>query len=218
MAILLDQCQNLQIKSVHGNTPLHYACANGNTETTQLLLEHSVAREFMSLDSKCSVDITPLYELCNNEDHTALHAMEFILDFSVRNKIVINMNAEENLAFTTPLHCICSNGSIELLKLVFNHPGTKHTIDIGAQNSKGKTLMHVACRYKQIEIVKFILDYSFENNIDLDLNATDDDDLSALRYLFNFNTKTQTEILPISLEMFKLILNHPAAQDINIKD
>ena len=219
VAILLDQCQNLRIKSYHGATPLHIACQLGHTDTIQLLLEHSVAKKLMSFDSKCCDNMTPLYHLCwhsDSGDRTVLHAMEFILDFSVKNKIDINLNSDGNSERMTPLHRICSNGSIELLKLVFNHPASKNTINIGAQTSEGRTLMHDACRSRRIEIVKFILDYSFENNIALDLNVTDDDGCSALWDLF-YN-EFETDMLPTSFDVLELILNHPVAQDIKIED
>ena len=208
VGILLDQCQNLRIKDYHGETPLHIACTFGHIDTIQLLLEDSVAREFMSLDSKCnSFNSTPLHGLCENGDRTALHAMEFILNFSVNNEIDINLNAEDHKS-ETPLHYICKYGNLNLLKLVFNHPATKNTINISAQNSVGKTLMHVACRYKQIEIVKFILDYSFENNIALDLvNAIDNDGW----LLPNVGE-------PIVGDLLEIILNHPVAQNIKIEE
>ena len=211
VTILLNQCHNLRIESYYKKTPLHYACQYGSKETIQVLLQHPVSKELMSLDSICDIDQTPMHELCHNNEQS-LKAMEFVLDFSIQNKIDINLKAEDCNKWT-PIHYICQCGSTKLLKLVLDHPATKNMIDINATNSEGKTLFHVACWYKQIEVAKFILDYSFEKNLDLDLNAVTEDDYSALRYACIADFPKSTE----SKELLELILYHPIAKNINIR-
>ena len=137
--------------NIHGYTPLHFVCEEGDLELVSLILSD---REYRS-DMQCSDGKTPLHSVCSSKKVT----------FSMRSKIVKMLLAHQPSLVSaidntgcTALHFAVTTGDSETVSLLLS---TKASL-INVQDDQGLTPLHYAClktRENNEEVIKLLLSY-----------------------------------------------------------
>lgn len=175
---LLEKCGNEQ-------TVLHLAAQNDHDKVARLLLEHNgvdkqakdkIGRTPFHIAAAHHVDVIQLFldhkvekEIRDNEGNTVLHlATASGREGNVKLLIDNGFNTDAiNNAGESPLHIACSQGNISITTLLLCHE-SRETINasnnggrtpINAKNLKGRTALHHASKRGHDEVVKLLLDY-----------------------------------------------------------
>ncbi|KAI5332768.1 hypothetical protein L3X38_022897 [Prunus dulcis] len=141
--ILVSKNRDL-IKEVDGIgwTPLHYAAFTGNVEATQLLMESdSSASYIMDLSSKMSALHVAAYA-----GHTKV--MEELIRYQPDTCDLVNSKGQ------TVLHSAILGGQGKVVKYILRTP--KLTGLINEADEDGNTPLHIAVKYKKVEIISIL--------------------------------------------------------------
>ena len=168
----IEKCHcDPQIKNSKGALPLHIACCS-----------EWVPLEVVQLLSKCDVNtgLGSSWEFDYCYENTGLTSMKLVRGDTplhiacLRNSIeIVKYLTEEchcdpqiqNCQGVLPLHIACSSGSLEMVKLV-SHCNTNTRITSTCtlisrsimKEVEGDTPLHIACRYKEDVIVKYLIE------------------------------------------------------------
>jgi ankyrin repeat protein len=133
---LIEKGANVNAKNNDdGDTPLHYACYNDNTEIVKYLFEKGA-----NIYEKSFKGDTALHYAC---DKGILDMIKFL----VENGASIH---DKNIDDYTPLHCNNENPLIAKYLL-------KKGAIINEKDKKGMTLLHYASRYDELDMVKYLV-------------------------------------------------------------
>ncbi|VVA31909.1 PREDICTED: ankyrin repeat-containing [Prunus dulcis] len=141
--ILVSKNRDL-IKEVDaiGWTPLHYAAFTGNVEATQLLMESdSSASYIMDLSSKMSALHVAAYA-----GHTKV--MEELIRYQPDTCDLVNSKGQ------TVLHSAILGGQGKVVNYILRTP--KLTGLINEADEDGNTPLHIAVKYKKVEIISIL--------------------------------------------------------------
>ncbi|XP_020418767.1 ankyrin-3 isoform X2 [Prunus persica] len=141
--ILVSKNRDL-IKEVDaiGWTPLHYAAFTGNVEATQLLMESdSSASYIMDLSSKMSALHVAAYA-----GHTKV--MEELIRYQPDTCDLVNSKGQ------TVLHSAILGGQGKVVEYILRTP--KLTGLINEADEDGNTPLHIAVKYKKVEIISIL--------------------------------------------------------------
>jgi ankyrin repeat protein len=150
-----------------GNTPLHYACLFCKEEIVKYLLTNE----------RCD----PYYK--NNDDFSPLYNIVKSKRFELLKKLLNEKLFDPNQSFkkkSTLLHCLFEHDGYRNLPLsgfgvLINYLGTilsmveflvnqyKASIDFNATNNDGNTVLHLACKLEDYDIVHLLL--SMESDV-----------------------------------------------------
>ena len=125
------------------NTLLHHACAVGNKEIVQFILEHSTVSVLIQQNIHDSI---PLQQSIQNNH---LNVIEYILTYD---------DCSDQLKHLTPnnffliLHLAYKNGSNEFLKHVIKTKLISHDV----KDEKGNTIWHEICKKCDIIMLKYL--------------------------------------------------------------
>ena len=166
--LLIKSGIDLEMKNSNGLTPLHSACTYGNMEMVQLLIKH-----------------TPTFDATSrtNEGETIFH-------FAVQNsdpqipKLILDTFRFEDIRDEegwTMLHDAVAHGEKETIEFLIE---SRHKlgINIEAKTNNGKTILHVACRHKDIKVVNLIDEALEEINSDIGFDTRCENQLTPLHY------------------------------------
>ena len=159
--LIADSCgQNLvNRKTVHGVTPLHLACLYQKPEIVRFLIEEkeSIVKVYdksgltplhyaygfcsyiriKSDDSECTVAITKyLVTKCGCDPFEEGKNKSHVKDDQI-----------------SPFAKAIVNGNLKLVKVL-----ASGSLDLNHLNSNGETVLHIACRHRQLNIVKFLVE------------------------------------------------------------
>ena len=126
-------------KSEKCQTPLHYACENGNSSIIQHIIPLNI--NFNPTDVN---QMTPLHWACKEGKVEAVQLL-----FS---NVSIDVNVSNNEG-KTPLHLACQNGNCEIVKLLLKEEG----INVDATDQNGMTAFQIASQLSHLEIVQLLL-------------------------------------------------------------
>ena len=166
---LTEECHcDPQIQNCQGVLPLHFACSNGSLEIVKLV-SHCNANT--TITSTCTWILRNVKEPTVHvvEGDTPLH-----IACRYKEDVIVKYLIEEchcdpqiqNCQGVLPLHIACSGGSLEMVKLV-SHRNTNTAITSTISRDKkeptvhvveGDTPLHIACRYKEDVIVKYLIE------------------------------------------------------------
>ena len=160
---LLPLC-DVNCQDANGNTALHIACSEGPYEAITNLLENSLCRadiqnkpgdlplhNFMKRSSVGSfkLPITITGELRTRE----LQMIEAILERFSKAAIMANQEG------ITPTQIAIIKGTTDFLQLLHRRKELDFT------NTSNKTLLHIACKYRHMHIVRWLLDHGADSSI-----------------------------------------------------
>ena len=143
---LMENCQSIDFnaKNYDGSTAMHYACADGNLDIVQTLMDRGIMLNETNFDGR-----TALHEAC-------YHGQVRIVHFLVSNRFNVKaMDHNER----TPLHEACENPCVEMVQLLIDNGS-----DVNADDDDGKTPLHEACANGYLEIVKLLLEKGAQVN------------------------------------------------------
>ncbi|WP_218814551.1 ankyrin repeat domain-containing protein [Rickettsiella endosymbiont of Dermanyssus gallinae] len=131
----------LSMMDKQGNTPLHYACKNGNEAFVKLLLEKGTVIDIANGEGN-----TPLHYACENGNGT-------IVNLLLKKGVGSSINSENDEG-TTPLHYACKNGNGIIVNLLLKNEATS---SINNKDEKGNTPLHYACKNGNETIINLLL-------------------------------------------------------------
>ncbi|XP_051545015.1 ankyrin repeat and SOCS box protein 13-like isoform X2 [Myxocyprinus asiaticus] len=139
MEILVD------VRTIHGSTPLCHACAAGSIESVKLLVDHGASVN----PSLTALTASPLHEACirGNPDCVKLMIAKGAL-----------LEAFD-IYFGTPLHAACAKAHLDCSLLLLN---------AGAKVNATKfheTALHHAARAEREELVELLVEFGGDVNI-----------------------------------------------------
>ena len=158
--LLIDCGINLGMKNPCGSTPLHYACQQGNIEMVQLLIKYSTIDDAYAKGGSAR---TIFHFAAENSD---VQVLKLILD-------TFKFEDLRDKHGYTMLLCAVESGPKETIEFLLE---SRHKIGFNTEDrtSSGKTILHIACEQRDIEVIDPILKYIEDNNIDIDLDTGDD--------------------------------------------
>ena len=151
--LMLQSC-DINCKDADGNTPLHIACSGRlDSESVTCLLKNNVCRA----DMPNKAGDLPLHNFVNcepNENDDQLEsATELLVDKC--SEAILLTNHE---GYTT-VQIAIMKGKLSFLQLLHQ----RKQFDLF--QTCNKTLLHIACKYRQIQIVRWMLDHGADLNI-----------------------------------------------------
>ena len=159
--VIEEQCTT-NIPNYSWNTPLHIACYKKSLNIIKLLLGSKCSTNIPNKKRETAQDI-PLSE---DGDHL-LHIACQWGDVNIMKHLIIEENSDINLrnySWNTPLHIACYKKSLHIIKLLLerkcstNIPNKKgetaHDIPL---NEDGDCLLHIACQWGDVDIVKYLI-------------------------------------------------------------
>ncbi|VDI42961.1 serine/threonine-protein phosphatase 6 regulatory ankyrin repeat subunit A [Mytilus galloprovincialis] len=158
--LLLDNKADMNITNKLNQNSLHFACLKGNVKLVNVLLFGDYNVDINNVDT---FGHTALHAACQNgHTETVKTLIEFGMDVNQKN---------ENCR--TPLYLACEHGYYDTVKLITEYmcskqiSSTKPIADelnhLHSTNS-GITVLHVACKKGQTEVVKLLLDVGMKIN------------------------------------------------------
>ena len=169
---LTEECRcDPQIQNCQGVLPLHIACSNGPLEMVKLVSHCNANTRITSTCTLISRSI--MKELTVVEGDTPLH-----IACRYKEDVIVKYLIEEchcdpqiqNCQGVLPLHIACSNGPLEMVKLVSHcNANTRITStctwisrdsckDPTVHVVEGDTPLHIACRCEKDVIVKYLIE------------------------------------------------------------
>ena len=160
--LLKDKKCDLNTQNIYGNTPLHLACNKKLLHVIRVLLER-----------RCSTNISNkqgLLAQCihlNEYGDCLLHIACRWGDVDIVRYLITDQKCNVNIKNTywsTPLHIACSLKSLKIIRLLLekrchtNIPNKKRkTAQNIPLNEDGDCLLHIACRWCDVDIVRYLI-------------------------------------------------------------
>jgi len=142
---LLSKGSNIDIQDENGSTALHFACNNGNMELVKILVTNGA-----NINIDDNYNSTPL--------HFAILRNEDIFKYLVENGADINKMTKLK---TTPVHFAVFMNKLGIVKYLVQTKG----VSINFKDMSGDTLLHLAVRTKNLEMVKFFVEKGHATDI-----------------------------------------------------
>jgi hypothetical protein len=139
-------------KKVCCNEALWLACDQGNVEIVKTLLDQgSTSKDICEYGGK-ALDIA-----CDKNHTEVVKLLLNLQNFDAKSGVKFQKLTEYQIrgVSDTPIHSACSNGNLEILKLLIsNEPSLQDYI----QKGKYITLLHDACWHDHKHIIRYLLD------------------------------------------------------------
>ena len=159
IAILLvnEGKANVQQTDKEGNTPLHLASRAGYVTIVQCLIVEGAAK----IEARNHLGFTPLFLACRYGRFEVVKCL--VQDFSARTDrrfLFDDKNGQSCSVVTGTLlhhivHSVRANTCLQLIQWLL----LQTNASIFATDDEGNTLLHVACKRGQLEIVKWIIQF-----------------------------------------------------------
>ena len=120
-------------------TPLHVACARGNLELVELLLQHPLIDANLVANN-----MTPLQAAINNGQ---VHVVRYLVSHAK-----VDINALNN-TLNSALHLACANGHVEIAALLLQQP----EIVFDSKNQAGVFPANLAAQERHFEVAKLFM-------------------------------------------------------------
>ena len=171
-------------------TPLHQACIHGHTDIVKLLLDQNVLNNVQDICGR-----TPLYMACKKGhidivktfiEYSSNNAEGFILDIPANNE-------------GTPLHIACVAGFADIVEVLLEQLYLRGDLNINIQVFNNSTYLHIACFWRQSAVVKTLLKFSLDKQININLDIVNNPGWKAFHYSCSIG---DVEIVKIFLDYF----------------
>ena len=146
---MVSKC-NVNVQTSEGkNTPLHEACLARRGYHSVDVIRYLVEEKQCDVNIPNSKGELPLHILCAKG--TSVNIVKLVSDCDV--------NAQTYDCKDTPLHLACANvHHYPERESVVTHLIEEKHCDLNITNSKGELSLHIACRSRSLELVKFVSD------------------------------------------------------------
>ena len=169
---LVDNGAALDVKDVHGRTPLHIASIRGHHRLIKLLAPSPESFHFKDNDG-----CTPLYYACKNSHLKCIRKL-----FAQIPDVIGDLLKVANNEGTTPLsvrrgsgrtilHVACAKGETDLVQKLLEAGADPNVTDksgytpLSVRTGSGGTILHVACEIGDIFLVKKLLEAGADPNV-----------------------------------------------------
>lgn len=148
------------VADAFGITPLHIACKNVQADARKQNAEDESTPEFIIAktlieDERINFDVKDKAEL------TPLNILTYIGYYRLI-KLMVNKKANLDLkTYTTPLCIAAEAGQLKITKLLL-----KNNAKVSAQDHKGFTPLHYACKNNDLEMAKLLMRYGASTSIE----------------------------------------------------
>ncbi|XP_014228884.1 serine/threonine-protein phosphatase 6 regulatory ankyrin repeat subunit C-like [Trichogramma pretiosum] len=215
----VGQSVQVDARDQMGQTPLHYALANGHKYSVQVLLENGANPILADVEGS-----TPLHIICKRQSDSDLAGIFFrmndekgkLIPINVQDKLgntplllalkygnkkvaqlLIKRGADPRLANKdglTPLHIICQYYyGISLAATILEIGAEEHRL-VHAPDSWGNTPLHYALRGRNMDMFGYLLSRGANPNLG-NVNARDELGNTPLHYALRSRYKKMTELL-----------------------
>ena len=140
--LLVKNRTNVLTLNHEGNAPIHTACMNSRLESLKVLLSY----ESCNPNQQNSKGDTALHIVCRMRTGRELQFLEMLTSTPVINSTLVNHEGN------APIHTACMNSRLELLKVLLS----SESCDPNQQNTRGETALHIVCRMRTANVLKFL--------------------------------------------------------------
>lgn len=158
-----------------GETPLHFACLNGDPEIVRMLLEKGADCLMPNQENELAIHVA-----CA-EGHMEIVKIIMRICFDKR----MDMMSWKDKEFNTPLHFACESGNCEIVKLLL-----LNNADPLACRMHDVTPLHIAAKEGFIDIASVLL-----QNDASEIDISDANLLSPIHYAAQFGKVKMIEFL-----------------------
>jgi ankyrin repeat protein len=150
-----DDDTDIGATNENGETPLHCACAQGELQIVQYLVE--TARVDIHVGNQCGC--TALHTAC---ERGRLAVVRYLVETAGADIDATNQRGE------TPLHVACDSvfGELAIIRYLVESAG----LDIYAVDTFGDSSLHLAVRGGKVEVVQFLVE---EKGADVEASGAD---------------------------------------------
>ena len=160
--LIIDERCNSNIQDAYQNTPLHIACYKKTLSIIRLFLQRRCSTNITNKKGETAQDI-PL----NEDGDCLLHIACQWGDVDIVKYLINDERCNVNLSnsnWNTPLHIACYRKSLHIIRLLLeircstNIPNKKgETAQNIPLNTIGDCLLHIACQWGDVDIVKYLV-------------------------------------------------------------
>ena len=160
--LVTDENCDVNIQNTHLSTPLHTACCVKSPSIIKLLLERRCSTNIPNTKGETAQDI-----LLNEDGDRLVHIACQWGDADIVRYLITDENCDVNIQNThlsTPLHTACCVKSLSIIKLLLerrcstNIPNKKGaTAQDILLNKDGDRLVHIACQWGDVDIVRYLI-------------------------------------------------------------
>ena len=138
-------------KDMYGDSPMFNACRHGNLQIVKLLIQKGSNPFFLNEQTK----ETPVHIACRTG---RLDLLSALLQGNTDTKVL----NQKNVFGATPIHLALERNCVEMIQFLieFDH----HVVNKELNTNK-LTLAHFACCREQVEIIRYILQFSIKLNM-----------------------------------------------------
>uniref|UniRef100_A0A8D8VL39 Transient receptor potential cation channel subfamily A member 1 n=3 Tax=Cacopsylla melanoneura TaxID=428564 RepID=A0A8D8VL39_9HEMI len=162
-----DECARILVKDFgaslkkacsNGYYPIHDAAKNASSKTMEVFLQYGESigcsrEEMISLfDAEGNLPL-----------HSAVHGGDFkAVELCLKSGAKIST---QQFDLSTPVHLACSQGALEIVRLMFNlQPGEK-LICLNSTDAQKMTPMHCAAMFDRCDVIQYLIDEGADLNV-----------------------------------------------------
>ena len=138
-------------KDMYGDSPMFNACRHGNLQIVKFLIQKGSNPFFLNEQTK----ETPVHIACRMG---RLDLLAALLQGSADTKVL----NQKNVFGATPIHLALERNCVEMIQFLVEFD---HHIVNKELNTNKLTLAHFACCREQVEIIRYILQFNVELNV-----------------------------------------------------
>lgn len=179
---------NMNIRSRPGETILHLAAQNKNSEIIKFLFKRR-PEIYGSLNEKDNNDLTPLHLAADNKNPEIIR---FLLGLPGIEGSLNEASAED----WTPLHFAADNENTEIIRILLEKPGIEESLN--HRDIYGETPLGIARISRNLKTIKLLLaqeNIEIENEQIGELRRNFNNDVEIMALLNNYLARTRSIVL-----------------------
>ncbi|XP_068249556.1 transient receptor potential cation channel subfamily A member 1 isoform X2 [Palaemon carinicauda] len=142
-------CPN--IACMNGYSPIHIAARNASVAVLEAILKWGEARGCLKEKMICLPDLEG-----NEPLHLAVHGGEIkAIELCLKMGAIISKQQDDK---STPVHLACSQGSIDIVRLMFNLQPAEKSKVLETLDAQGMSPLHCAAMFDHPELVSFLIE------------------------------------------------------------
>ena len=186
---------NFNMQDSDGNTILTWACKMQKFRIVRLILDYAFYLACHNIKLNC---YTALHEaIIHGTTIEAVQTLKTV--FKSGLALTINFNTQDCLG-NTILHWACKKQKFEIVHLILEH-AISHKIKLSVPNKAFETPLRIACIKGDLTIVRSLLDFGQDHDIDVNFGEGAEFSDGPLNCLYlGLEQKTNVEVLKLLVE------------------